>query len=375
MTVSPRTLSAVVLAAGEGTRMRSTRPKPLHRLCGRAMVLYVLDSLAEVEVDRAVVVVGHGGDQVTKHLVQDGLDLPLEFVEQTVQRGTADAVMVGLTGLPDDDGPDDVHDGGDVLVLPGDTPLLQAPTIAALVAHHQESGAACTLLTTEVADPTGYGRVVRGRDDRVERVVEHRDASPDELALHEINTSIYCFRRSVLAPALRRISPDNSQGELYLTDVIGVLRDAGYPVEATQAADPDEVEGVNDRVQLARSEAELRRRTARRWLQLGVTMLDPDRTAIDATVELAPDVTLFPGTLLQGRTVVGHGAEIGPDTRLVDCTVGPDAVVQSTVGVDAEIGEGAVVGPFAVLDAGAVVEAWARTGPHFHATIEDGGRA
>jgi len=355
--------------------MRSTRPKPLHRLCGRAMVLYVLDSLAEVEVDQAVVVVGHGGDQVTKHLVEDGLELPLEFVEQTVQRGTADAVMVGLTGLPDDDGLDDEDDGGDVLVLPGDTPLLQAATIADLVARHQESGAACTLLTTVVADPTGYGRVVRGRDDRVERVVEHRDASADELELHEINTSIYCFRRSVLAPALRRITPDNSQGELYLTDVIGVLRDAGYPVEAAVAPDADEVEGVNDRIQLARSEAELRRRTARHWLQQGVTMLDPGRTAIDATVELAPDVTLFPGTLLQGRTTVGRGAEIGPDTRLVDCVVGPDAIVQNTVGTDADVGEGAVVGPFAVLDPGSHVAAWARTGPHFHATIEDDDRA
>jgi len=339
------------------------------------MVLYVLDSLAEVHVDRAVVVVGHGADQVTKHLVEDGLDLPLEFVEQSVQRGTADAVMVGLTGLPDDDGLDDVDDGGDVLVLPGDTPLLQAGTISALLARHQESGAACTVLTTLPADATGYGRVVRGRDDRVERVVEHRDASPDELELREINTSIYCFRRSVLAPALRRITPDNAQGELYLTDVIGVLRDAGYPVEAEVAPDSDEVEGVNDRIQLARSEAELRRRTAQHWLRQGVTMLDPSRTAIDATVELAPDVTLFPGTLLQGRTRVGRGAEIGPDTRLVDCQVGPDAVVQNTVGSDAEIGEGAVVGPFAVLDAGAHVDAWARTGPHFHATIEDDGRA
>jgi bifunctional UDP-N-acetylglucosamine pyrophosphorylase/glucosamine-1-phosphate N-acetyltransferase len=338
------------------------------------MVLYVLDALDEVEVERAVVVVGHGGDQVTKHLVEDGLELPLEFVEQTVQRGTADAVMVGLTGLPDDDGLDDVHDGGDVLVLPGDTPLLRAPTLAALVAHHQASGAAATLLTTVVDDPTGYGRVLRGRDDRVERIVEHRDASPDELEVHEINTSIYCFRRSVLAPALRRISPDNAQGELYLTDVVGVLRDAGYSVEAVVAPDPGEVEGVNDRVQLARSEAELRRRTALHWLQQGVTMIDPDRTAIDATVQLAPDVTLFPGTLLQGRTTVGRGAEIGPDSRLVDCTVGPEAVVQNTVGTDAEIGEGAVVGPFAVLEPGASIEPWARTGPHVHATIEgDGG--
>jgi bifunctional UDP-N-acetylglucosamine pyrophosphorylase/glucosamine-1-phosphate N-acetyltransferase len=369
--VSTAALSAIVLAAGEGTRMRSSRPKPLHRLSGRAMVLYVLDSLRDCGIDRAVVVVGYGADQVTKHLIEDDLDLPLEFVEQVVQRGTGDAVMVGLTGLPDDDGLDDTDDGGDVLVLPGDTPLLRATTVTRLVEEHQQSGAACTVLTTEVDDATGYGRVIRGRDGTVARIVEHRDATDDERAVREINTSIYCFRRSVLAPALRRLQPDNAQGELYLTDVIAVLRDAGYPIEAVIAPDPGEVQGVNDRAQLATAESELRRRTAQHWLRQGVTLLDPERTAIDATVELARDVTLFPGTLLQGRTKVARGAEIGPDTRLVDCTVGVEAVVTNTVAAEAEIGDGAVVGPFAVLDPGTVVGPWDRTGPFFHGTITE----
>jgi bifunctional UDP-N-acetylglucosamine pyrophosphorylase / glucosamine-1-phosphate N-acetyltransferase len=353
--------------------MRSTRPKPLHRLCGRAMALYVLDSLHGSGVEQAVVVVGHGGDRVTKHLLEDGHGIPLEFVEQAVQRGTGDAVLVGLTGLPDDDGLDEEDDGGDVVVLPGDTPLLRAATVARLVEEHRASGAAATVLTTVMDDPTGYGRVIRGKDDRVECIVEHRDASPDELAVAEINTSIYCFRRSVLAPALRRILPDNAQGELYLTDVVAVLRDAGYSVAAVVAPDASEVQGVNDRAQLASAELELRRRTAQHWLQQGVTMVDPERTAIDATVELAADVTLFPGTLLQGRTKVARGAEIGPDTRLVDCSVGPEAVVVNSVAADATIGEGAVVGPYAVLEPGAEVRAWERTGPFFHGTIDETG--
>jgi len=337
------------------------------------MALYVLDSLHGSGVERAVVVVGHGADRVTKHLVEEGHGIPLEFVEQAVQRGTGDAVLVGLTGLPDDDGLDEEDDGGDVVVLPGDTPLLRPATVARLVEEHRAFGAAATVLTTVMDDPTGYGRVIRGKDDRVERIVEHRDASTDELAVAEINTSIYCFRRAVLAPALRRIAPDNAQGELYLTDVIAVLRDAGYPVAAVVTSDAGEVQGVNDRAQLASAELELRRRTAQHWLQQGVTMVDPDRTAIDATVQLAADVTLFPGTLLQGRTTVARGAEIGPDTRLVDCSVGPEAVVANSVAADATVGEGAVVGPYAVLDPGAEVRAWERTGPFFHGTIDETG--
>ncbi|HUQ39515.1 MAG TPA: bifunctional UDP-N-acetylglucosamine diphosphorylase/glucosamine-1-phosphate N-acetyltransferase GlmU [Acidimicrobiales bacterium] len=367
MSDTGRPLSAVVLAAGEGTRMRSARPKPLHLLCGRPMVLHVLDALAELSIDRAVVVVGHGAEQVTKtvhELAPPGMTV--DFVEQHVQRGTGDAVSVALTGFPDDD----EHDG-DLVVLPGDTPLLRPPTLAALVRLHRQSDAAATLLTAEVDDPYGYGRIVRGKDDRVARVVEEADATDDERAIHEVNTSIYCFRRSVLAPALRRLSPENAQGEYYLTDVVAVLHDAGYPVVSLIADDPTETAGVNDRAQLAAAEAELRDRTNERWMRRGVNMLDPERTYVDASVELAPDVTIFPGTILQGRTVVGRGAEIGPDTRLVDCTIGEDAVVEGSVGHQAEVGEGAVVGPFAVLQPGAHVAAGARTGSFVEVT-EDG---
>lgn len=359
-----RHLSAVVLAAGEGSRMRSARPKPLHLLCGRAMVLYVLDALPAPEIDRAVVVVGHGAERVTKMLTEDSAGLRLEFVEQSVQRGTGDAVAVGLTGLPDDDLDDDL----DVLVLPGDTPLLRPRTIADLVAEHRHSGAACTILTARLDDPTGYGRVVRvGNDDRIARIVEHRDAAPDELEIDEINTGIFCFRRSLLAPALRMVSPDNAQGEYYLTDVVEVLAEAGHRVVSVVADDSDETQGINDRAQLAKAEAELRRRTNEAWLAEGVTMVDPAATYIDTTVSLAADVTLFPGTILQGRTTIGEGVEIGPGCRLVDCTVGEHTTLEHTVARLSDIGAECAVGPYAALEPGAQIPSGTRTGPFYTA--------
>jgi bifunctional UDP-N-acetylglucosamine pyrophosphorylase / glucosamine-1-phosphate N-acetyltransferase len=360
--MTDRHLSAVVLAAGEGSRMRSARPKPLHLLCGRAMVLYVLDALPAPEIDRAVVVVGHGAERVTKKLTEDGPGLRLEFVEQHVQRGTGDALAVGLTALHEDDLDEDM----DVLVLPGDTPLLRARTVAELVAEHRHSGAACTVLTARLADPTGYGRIVRvGKDDRIARIVEHRDATAEEREIDEINTGIFCFRRSLLTPALRMVSPDNAQGEYYLTDVVEVLAEAGHRVVSVVAADADETHGINDRAQLAHAEAELRSRTNADWLAKGVTMVDPAATYIDTTVSLAADVTLFPGTILQGRTVIGEGVEIGPGCRLVDCIVGEHTTLEHTVAHRSEIGSDCAIGPYAALEPGAHIPSGTRTGPFY----------
>lgn len=344
--------------------MRSARPKPLHLLCGRAMVLYVLDALPAPEIDRAVVVVGHGAERVTKKLTEDNAGLRLEFVEQSVQQGTGDALAVGLTGLPDDD----LDDDRDVLVLPGDTPLLRAATISDLVARHRHSGAACTVLTTRFEDPTGYGRIVRtGNDDRITRIVEHRDAAPDELEIDEINTGIFCFRRSLLSPALRMVSPDNAQGEYYLTDVVAVLAEAGHRVVSMVGTDPDETQGINDRAQLAKAEAELRARTNAGWLAKGVTMVDPAATYVDTTVALAADVTLFPGTILQGRTTIGEGVEIGPGCRLVDCSVGERTTLDHTVARLSEIGADCSVGPYAALGPGSLLPNGTRTGPFYTA--------
>jgi len=350
----------VVLAAGEGTRMRSSRPKPLHRLCGRPMILHVLDALAELPVHKVVVVVGHRGDWVTKTLVDHAPhSLAIEFVEQTAQLGTGDALAVGLTALPD--GLLDAD--GDVVVLPGDTPLVRPPTLAALVRHHRTTGAAATLLTAVLPDPTGYDRVVRGKDDAVVRVVEAADVHEDDAFVDEVATTIHCFRHTVLAPALRRLRPVVRTGEHCLTGIYEVLHDAGYGVESLVVGDPMEAAGVNDRAQLAVADAELRDRINERWMRRGVTMWDPENTYVDAGARLEADVVLLPGVVLQGECTLGAGAEVGPDCHIVDSVVGRGAKVTKSTVLRAEIGEDARVGPFAVLGPGAQVPGGAVVGP------------
>lgn len=364
-----RAVSALVLAAGEGTRMRSSLPKPLHPLCGRPMVLHVIDSLADLPVDRVVVVVGHGAETVTKVIQERATpSRPVEFVDQRVQRGTGDAAAVGLTGLPE---AALELDDADVVVVPGDTPLLRPQTLARLVRTHRASEAAATVLTARLPDPSGYGRIVRDKDGNIARVVEDTDLTDRERRIDEVSTSIYCFRRGVLAPALRRLSPDNAQGQYYLTDVLAVLHDAGYRVVSVVAPDPTEVLGVNDRAQLAAAEAELRQRINQDWMRRGVTMVDPQRTYLDVTVELAEEVSLLPGVQLCGATVVQAGASVGPDTWLVDCAVGAEAVVSYSFGRRAEVGAGARVGPYAVLEPGSRVAPGTATGPFFRGQVDD----
>ena len=342
--------------------MRSNRPKPLHQICGRPMVMHVIHALANLDIDRTVVVVGHGAERVTKKVQeQSPAWANVTFVEQPVQRGTGHAVIVGLTGFPDED----LDDTSTIIVLPGDTPLLRASTIDELVAIHEASGHAATLLTARMPDPTGYGRIVRAKDGRVVHIVEQRDASLEELAIDEINTGIMAFRRDLLGPGLRHISTNNSQAEYYLTDVISVLASMGHRIGSLVVDDGAETQGVNDRWQLAMAERELRARTNRSWLLNGVTMLDPRQTFIDVTVQLGRDVTLYPGTILQGMTVIGDGAEIGPNTRLVDSVVGSGARLDNTVARDAEVGAEATVGPFAHLAPGSHVPAGGVTGAFY----------
>ena len=356
-------VSAIVLAAGEGTRMRSSRPKPLHLICGRAMVLHVIHALELLAPERTAVVVGHGAEQVTKKVQQMAPAWAnVAFVEQMQQNGTGDAAATGMTALPGDD----YDEESTIVVLPGDTPLLRAETMRELVETHVECGNAATLLTSLMDDPTGYGRVIRKADGQADRIVEHRDAAPEELDVNEVCTSIYAFRRDLLGPALRKLTTDNAQGELYLTDVISVLGAMGHRIGCVQAP-AGETQGVNDRWQLALAERELRARTNRAWLLNGVTMLDPRQTFVDVTVDIGQDVTLYPGTMLQGSTVVGDRAEIGPDTRLVDCAVGTGAVVEHTVGHDAEVGPDAIVGPYAHLPSGSSVAADSTTGAFYTA--------
>jgi bifunctional UDP-N-acetylglucosamine pyrophosphorylase/glucosamine-1-phosphate N-acetyltransferase len=362
---------AVVIAAGAGTRMKSTLPKPLHPLVGRPMLLHVLDATAAIDLDAMVVVVGHGGDRVTAEISALAPALPLRFIEQAEQRGTGDAVAIGLSAVE----ADRLADDSLVVVLPGDTPLLRPASLAELVEVHRSAGAAATVLTARVPDPTGYGRVIRGEDGRVLGIIEHRDASPEERLVDEINTSVFCFRGDLLGSALRELRPDNDQGELYLTDTIGLLRAAGHGVAAHCLADAVEASGVNDRRQLAEAEAELRQRLISTWQSAGVTFVDPDSTHVDAAVELAADVTVQPGCILRGVTVVGEGAEIGPHAALLDSRIGAGARVEHATARSAEVGPGAVVGPFAVLEPGASVPAGAVVGPFEVVSPDEAGRS
>jgi bifunctional UDP-N-acetylglucosamine pyrophosphorylase / glucosamine-1-phosphate N-acetyltransferase len=348
-----RPTAVLVLAAGEGTRMRSATPKVLHPIGGRSLLGHVLAACAPLGADRTLVVVGAGREPVTEHLA--ALAPEAVPVVQAQQRGTGHAVRVALEAAPELD--------GTVLVLPGDTPLLRPGTLRRLVEEHQSGGAVATLLTSVLPDPTGYGRVVRGPRGAVLRVVEHRDASDEERSIAEINTSVYAFESGSLRDALTRLSTANAQGEEYLTDVVSLLVEAGLPVGAV-VAPAEETAGVNDRVQLAAAHRVLNDRLLADWMRAGVTVLDPLTTWVDAQVELAPDVTLRPGTQLHGATRVAAGADIGPDCTLTDTVVEAGARVVRAHCEGAEVGRGATVGPFAYLRPGTRLGPAAKVGTY-----------
>lgn len=344
-----RPAAVVVLAAGEGTRMRSATPKVLHTLCGRSMLGHVLAAVAPLEPDHTLVVVGHGRERVAAAI--DGT--AARPVVQEEQRGTGHAVRTAMRSLSD------VR--GTVVVVPGDTPLLTADTLRRMLDEHVRAGAAVTLLTAVVDDPTGYGRVIRDAEGRVVRITEHRDAAEVERAVREIATSVYAFDSEVLRDALDRLSTDNAQGEEYLTDVVGlVVAKGGRAV--TVSTDPREVAGVNDRVQLAAVRRWLNARLLDDWMRAGVSVVDPATTWVDVDVVLSPDVTLHPNTQLQGRTRVASGAEIGPDCTLTDTVVGEGARIVRAQCDGAEVGPQVNVGPFAYLRPGARLARAAKVG-------------
>jgi len=361
------TTSVIILAAGHGTRMKSSRPKPLHVICGRPIVLHVIHALEVVAPASTMVVVGHGARRVMDEVRLSAPDwAKLDFTEQARQRGTGDAALVGLAALDARDGiaHGDVDDETTVVVMPGDTPLLRADTIARLVREHEQSQNAATLLVADIDEPYGYGRVVRNKDGSVARVVEERDATPEQREIREVNTSIYAFKRGLLGPALRRIKNENSQSEYYLTDVVEVLTSVGHRVGVC-GTDATEVTGVNDRWQLALAERELRARTNRAWLLAGVTMLDPRQTFIDVTVQIGRDVTLFPGVILQGTTAIGDGCVVGPSARLTNVQVGTDCTIEQTTARDCVVGDSCEVGPYAFLPEGTKIESGTKTGAFY----------
>ncbi|WP_455351301.1 bifunctional UDP-N-acetylglucosamine diphosphorylase/glucosamine-1-phosphate N-acetyltransferase GlmU [Streptomyces sp. SYSU K217416] len=339
-----RPAAVVVLAAGEGTRMKSATPKVLHEICGRSLVGHVVAASRELNPEHLVVVVGHAREQVTAHLGE--VDAGVRTAVQYEQNGTGHAVRMALEELGG--GVD-----GTVVVVCGDTPLLTGATLAQLADTHAADGNAVTVLTAEVPDSTGYGRIVRDASTgAVTAIVEHKDASESQRAIREINSGVFAFDGRLLADALGKVRTDNSQGEEYLTDVLSILREAGHRVGAAVGGDHREILGINNRVQLAEARGLLNARLLERAMLAGVTVVDPASTLVDVTVTFEQDAVVHPGTQLLGATHLASGAEVGPNTRLTDTTVGAGARVDNTVADRAEVGASASVGPFAYLRPG-----------------------
>ena len=340
-TLHPATV--VVLAAGEGTRMRSRRPKVLHTIGGRSLVEHAVGAARGTHPEHLVVVVRHHRDLVAEHVA--GLDPDVLVADQDEVPGTGRAVECGLGVLPADL-------DGTVLVTYGDVPLLTAETLNDLLEAHTSAAAAVTVITATVPDPTGYGRVVRDADGAVSAIVEQRDATPEQLAVGEINSGLYAFDLAVLRGALARVGSANAQGERYLTDVVAIARADGLRVGAHAVADLWQTEGVNDKVQLARLGAELNRRTVERAMRDGAIVVDPGTTWIDADVSIGVDTVVHPNTQIHGATTIGADCVIGPDTTLTDVEVGDGASVVRSQALLAVIGPGANVGPFSYLRPG-----------------------
>ena len=343
--------AAIVLAAGAGTRMKSKKPKVAHEVLGKPLVRWVVDAAREAGVERVVSVVGDAREQVAPLVEGD-----TEIVVQEQQNGTAGAVAVCADALADFD--------GSLVVLSGDCPLISSETIAALVKAREDADAAVVVLSMELENPFGYGRIIRGEDGSVVRIVEQKDATPEEAAVCECNSGFYCFDAKALFAALSKVGSDNAQGEFYLTDVLEICRNEGRVVTALTAQDPTECLGVNSRAQLAQAASVMRDRINARHLAAGVTMWDPSSVWIGPDVRIGRDVELLPQVILMGSTSIGEDSVVGPNTRLTDTTVGRGCVIDETVAVEAVVDDGATCGPRAYLRPAAHLCEGAKAGTH-----------
>jgi bifunctional UDP-N-acetylglucosamine pyrophosphorylase/glucosamine-1-phosphate N-acetyltransferase len=358
--------TVVILAAGEGTRMKSQRPKVLHEIAGRSLLGHVLAAVETLTPKHVRVVVGSGREKVEEHIAAIAPKVTTVFQEH--RGGTGHAAQLALA---------DLKPSGTILILAGDTPMLTGESLAQLLEGHHAGGFTASVLTAEHPDPTGYGRIIRGDDDSLVRIVEEKDADEFEKAIEEINSGVYAFDAVKLAGAIGKLRNDNAQGELYLTDVIEILRNEGGKIAAVCIDDFTETLGVNDRVQLAEAAALLRDRINEKLMRSGVTIVDPASTWVDATSTISQDVTLLPGTAISGESTIGAGAIIGPRTTLVDCTVANGAEIKESYATSAVIGENASVGPFTYLRAGTNLAANTRAGAFVemkNATVGEGSK-
>ncbi len=327
--------AAIILAAGQGSRMRSELAKVLHPIAGLEMVNHVVRSVRTAAFDRVYVVVGHQGDRV-RSVLRD-----VNCVEQLEQLGTGHAVDQCRSVLADFDGP--------VLVTYGDTPLFRGETFQELLNYHSSEQAAATVVTAYFEDPSGYGRVVRDKKGNVIKIVEHKDASEEELNIREINTGTYCFDSKLLFRYLKKITPDNAQSEYYLPDVLPLLIHDGYKVAGYVLEDPQESMGINDRIQLAQAEKIMRERICRYWMEQGVTLVDPDSTFIEVDCSIGQDTVIYPQTLIQRGTTIGKRCVIGPNCRLARAQIGAEVRMENTVVVGCSVGDKVQIDPFTYL--------------------------
>lgn len=329
-------ITALILAAGEGKRMKSKYSKLTHRVCGKAMIEWVYGAAKDAGVNESVAIVGHKAEQV-----RECMGDRVKYVLQEQQLGTGHAVMQADEYIR--------NTSGYILVLCGDTPLITSETISETINFHKRSGSKATVITAELADPSGYGRIVRDGNGNVRRIVEHRDASEQERAIREINSGMYLFSAKELAEALKEIGNDNDQGEYYLTDTLEILIKKGYKVSAYKVADPDEVMGVNDRLQLYQASEVLRMRILKKLMLSGVTIIDAASTYIDGDAAVGMDTVVYPGTIIEGGTVIGEDCEIGPNSRLVSSKVGNGVKFNNSIIIESTIGDDAIIGPFAYI--------------------------
>lgn len=325
---------AIILAAGQGTRMKSKLYKVLHPVCGKPMVQHVIDQVKSLNINEIVTIVGHGAEKVKEQLGNDS-----QYALQAEQLGTAHAVLQSEGMLADKEGV--------TIVVCGDTPLIKAETMEALFKHHEETKAKATILTARAEDPTGYGRIVRNGDGFVEKIVEHKDATEQERSINEINTGTYCFDNKLLFETIHKVSNDNVQGEYYLPDVIEILKNQGEIVSAYVTDSFAETLGVNDRVALAEAERTMKKRINEFHMRNGVSFIDPDNTYIGPDVEIGRDTVIYPGTTISGNTVVGSECQLGPNSEISDCEIGNNTVIRQSAAFNSKIGSEVNIGPFA----------------------------
>ena len=331
-------LTTIILAAGKGTRMKSNLPKVLHKVCGRPMLEHVIDAARGAGSEREIVVIGSGADEVERAITD------VEFALQAEQLGTGHAVKMAKDKINDME--------GTVMILCGDTPLVTADILEKFIEYHDESKASATVLTAMMPDATGYGRIVRNQSGSVDKIVEHKDATEEELQIHEVNSGMYCFNAKILFEALEQVTNDNAQGEYYLTDVLGIIRDKGLLINAFVTNAFTQILGINSRYQLATAERILRQRKNIELMDSGVTILDPDSTFIDYDVSVGRDSIILPFTYLETGTKIGENCSIGPNCRLQNTKIGNDVTMQFVYSHDAEVDDDVIIGPYVHLRPG-----------------------